>query len=145
MTPWIVILLAGQSFGALANASSQAIWQAKVPPDMQGRVFSARRLIAWLMAPLTPAVGGILADFVFEPMMKGPNPPALFSALAGAGPGAGMGLMFVLMGLLTAVAPVLAFLFPAVRNVESLIPDAAAVKKTEEPRAETGPEGASTD
>ncbi|MCB0032019.1 MAG: MFS transporter, partial [Anaerolineales bacterium] len=31
-------------FSPLLNGSNQAIWQAKVPPDLQGRVFSVRRL-----------------------------------------------------------------------------------------------------
>jgi MFS transporter, DHA3 family, macrolide efflux protein len=30
----------------LVNASNQAIWQAKVAPDVQGRVFAVQRLIA---------------------------------------------------------------------------------------------------
>ncbi len=43
------------------NAHSQSIWQAQVPPAMQGRVFSVRRLIAQFTAPLSTALAGLLA------------------------------------------------------------------------------------
>jgi len=33
----------------IANASSQAIWQSKVSPTLQGRVFSARRVMLNLL------------------------------------------------------------------------------------------------
>lgn len=43
------------------NVHSQAIWQSQVPPEMQGRVFSVRRLIAQFTAPLSTALAGLLA------------------------------------------------------------------------------------
>ena len=43
------------------NAHSQSIWQAQVPPAMQGRVFSVRRLIAQFTSPLSTALAGLLA------------------------------------------------------------------------------------
>ena len=36
----------------IVNACSQAIWQSKVAPDVQGRVFSVRRMIVWCMIPV---------------------------------------------------------------------------------------------
>jgi MFS transporter, DHA3 family, macrolide efflux protein len=74
--------------GALVNASNQAIWQSKVAPDLQGRVFSSRRLIAWFTTPVSPIIGGVLADFVMEPAMQtGTVLPAMFGWLVGTGPG----------------------------------------------------------
>lgn len=44
-----------------SNGSNQAIWQSKVPPGVQGRVFAARALIATLSSPIGMAlVGGRL-------------------------------------------------------------------------------------
>ncbi len=43
------------------NAHSQAIWQAQVPPELQGRVFSVRRFIAQFTSPLSIALAGFLA------------------------------------------------------------------------------------
>ncbi|MEW6420337.1 MAG: MFS transporter [Deinococcota bacterium] len=45
----------------IMNAHSQAIWQSQVPPDMQGRVFSVRRLIAQFTVPVSTALAGLLA------------------------------------------------------------------------------------
>lgn len=47
--------------GPVMNAHSQAIWQAQVPPELQGRVFSVRRLIAQFISPLSVALAGLLA------------------------------------------------------------------------------------
>ncbi|MVN88047.1 MFS transporter [Deinococcus sp. HMF7620] len=43
------------------NAHSQSIWQSQVPPEMQGRVFSVRRLIAQFTSPASTALAGVLA------------------------------------------------------------------------------------
>jgi hypothetical protein len=60
----------GGIFPIFTNGASQAIWQAKVAPDVQGRVFSARRMIAWSVGPITPILAGLLADYVTEPAMQ---------------------------------------------------------------------------
>jgi MFS family permease len=110
--------------GALINASNQAIWQSKVAPDLQGRVFSARRLIAWFTNPITPIIGGVLADFVLEPaMLTGTVLPNTFSWLVGTGPGAGMGLLMVFCGIAISLVGVVGYFIPAVRNAEDLLPD----------------------
>jgi hypothetical protein len=109
------------------NGSYQAIWQATVPPDVQGRVFSIRRLIAQSSAPLAMLAAGPLADKLFEPVMaEGGAWSAAFGWLVGTGPGAGMGLMFVFTGLLGAAVGLGGYLFPAIRNVEDIMPDHAA-------------------
>ena len=50
--------------GPVMNAHSQAIWQAQVPVQMQGRVFSVRRLIAQFTSPISVALAGVLATHV---------------------------------------------------------------------------------
>ncbi|MEN6368791.1 MAG: MFS transporter [Thermotogota bacterium] len=112
------------------NGSNQAIWQAKVPPALQGRVFATRRLIAQISGPIALLAAGPLADRVFEPLMQSGSPTAnLFAHLVGSGPGAGMGLMFVFAGLLAMVVGVGGYAFPAVRNVDTLVPDHDEVAK----------------
>lgn len=121
---WVPAILLAMFFGPLINASNQAIWQAKVSPDVQGRVFSARRLIAWFTNPISPLIAGTLADFVFEPAMRTQSSlSATFGWLVGVGPGAGMGLLIVICGVLGLFVPVVGYLVPAIRNVESLLPD----------------------
>jgi MFS transporter, DHA3 family, macrolide efflux protein len=114
-------------FVPIINGSNQAIWQAKVAPDVQGRVFSVRRLVAWFTAPLSRLVAGPLADELFEPAMMGGGVLVdTFGGLVGSGPGAGMSLILVITGLLAALVSLGAYLFPIVRDVEVLMPDHGA-------------------
>lgn len=108
----------------IINGSNQAIWQAKVAPDVQGRVFAIRRLIAWVTAPLATLIAGPLADVVMEPAMQpGGALAPIFGRLVGTGPGAGMALMMAFSGLFITIAALSGYLFPAVRNAEDILPD----------------------
>jgi MFS family permease len=124
ITPWLIFGFVNMLFLPLVNSSNQAIWQAKVPPDIQGRVFSTRRLIAWLVSPISQLIAGPLADNVFEPGMQtgGALAPA-FGWLVGRGSGAGMGLQFVFAGLFAAIVGFGSYIFPIVRNAEEILPD----------------------
>ena len=106
------------------NGSSQAIWQAKVAPDVQGRVFSARLLIAQISAPISMLIAGPLADRVFEPAMSSNGGLApIFGALVGIGPGSGMALMFVISGMLASLTGLMGYSVRVVRNAEDILPD----------------------
>lgn len=121
---WIVAASLGHFSSQILNASNQAIWQSKVAPDIQGRVFSARRLIAWFTNPISPIIGGTLADYVLEPAMRtSSNLSNTFGWLVGTGPGTGMGLLMILCGIMTALVGISGYLIPAIRNVESIMPD----------------------
>jgi MFS family permease len=125
LVAWSAALFFVESITPLVNTSNQSIWQAKVAPDLQGRVFSSRRLIAWFSNPISPIIGGLLADFVLEPAMMNPDSPMAqtFGWLVGTGPGAGMGLELVLCGLGAASVGLAGYLFRPVRQVETLLPD----------------------
>lgn len=112
-------------FGPVVNGSNQAIWQAKVPPDIQGRVFAARRFIAWMVSPISWLLAGPLCDHVLEPAMvaeSGAWVPA-FGWLVGSGKGTGIALLFVVTGLLSALVGLLGYAVPIVREVENQVPD----------------------
>jgi predicted MFS family arabinose efflux permease len=121
---WAVGAFLAMFFMPLINGSSQAIWQAKVAPDIQGKVFATRRLIAQISAPVAMILGGRLADVVFEPAMAAGGAFArFFQPLVGSGPGSGMGLLFVFAGILGAAAALSGYLIPAVRQIETRLPD----------------------
>ena len=115
----------GTFFIPIINGSNQAIWQAKVPPDLQGKVFSIRRLIAWFVSPAAMLVAGPLADKVLEPAMRLETSPLATSVgwLVGTGPGRGMALMFIMGGILAAGVGLGGFFIPILRNAEKLLPD----------------------
>lgn len=124
-----VPLLAGALFllfftGPVANACSQAIWQTKTAPDVQGKVFAVRRMIALSVSPLSYLTAGPLADNVFEPLLAVNGGLAgTVGKILGVGPGRGIGFMVVLMGILSAVIVVGAYLYPRLRLVEDELPD----------------------
>ncbi len=113
-------------FIPFAAALSQAVWQVKIPADLQGRVFSIRSMIASSMSPIAFLVAGPLADRVFEPLMSqnGALASTFLGSLLGSGPGRGIGLIFVLCCLFMWVESIVAFSVPRIRNLESDIPDA---------------------
>lgn len=111
-------------FVPVTNSSNQAIWQAKVAPDVQGRVFSVRMLIAWFINPLASLAAGPLADYLFEPAMsEGGAWADRFGGLVGTGPGAGMSLMFIFAGASATLVSLGGYAFRTVRNVEDILPD----------------------
>ncbi len=108
------------------TGSSQAIWQAKVEPDLQGRVFAWRRLISQAMIPVGFLVGGPIADRVVEPaLMPGGALAATAGRIVGVGPGSGYALIIVVAGLLAAAVAVVGSGVRVIREVEDLLPDHA--------------------
>jgi MFS family permease len=121
---WAIGAFLAMFFMPLVNGSSQAIWQAKVSPDIQGKVFATRRLIAQISSPVAMIMGGRLADVVFEPAMASGGAFAqFFQPLVGSEPGSGMALMFIFAGIAGVAAAVIGYLVPVIRNVETLLPD----------------------
>jgi DHA3 family macrolide efflux protein-like MFS transporter len=121
---WALGLFLSMFFLPIINGSNQAIWQAKVDPDVQGRVFATRLLIAQISVPIAMLLAGPLADQVFEPgMMAGGNLESVFGGLVGNGRGAGMALMLLIAGVLGVIVGFGAYAVRVVRNAEDILPD----------------------
>ena len=121
---WIVGACIAAFFIPYIIAASQTIWQSKTPPHLQGRVFSVQAMLRNLAAPLAYLLAGPLADQVFGPAMQaGGMWAARFGWLVGTGPGAGIGLMFVCTAFLGSAMSVSGYLIPALRRVETALPD----------------------
>jgi MFS family permease len=135
---WIAGAFLGSLFIPLIVGSDQAIWQAKVAPDVQGRVFAVQGMFRTIVMPLGFLVAGPLADRVFGPaMMPGGSLAGMFGWLVGTGPGAGIGLMFVCTSTMGILIGLTGYLFPWVRNVERDLPDHDAQPEIEQVRADT--------
>ena len=128
VAPSLVWILAGITLihvaHPVAGSLSQAIWQAKVPVELQGRVFAVRQVLAIAAAPVAFLLAGQLADGVFEPLMAGGSSLAgLLGEVIGTGAGRGIGLMFIILGGLVIGATIVAWNHRAIRTFDETVPD----------------------
>ncbi|NBD08424.1 MULTISPECIES: MFS transporter [Corallococcus] len=109
----------------IVTGSSQALWQSKVALDVQGRVFSVRRMLGWSSLPLAYLVGGPLADHVFEPLLAPGGALAdSVGRFIGVGTGRGIALLYIVIGSLTVLTVIVSYQFARLRHVEDELPDA---------------------
>ncbi|MBN1137482.1 MAG: MFS transporter, partial [Anaerolineae bacterium] len=126
-------LVAAGAFGAhvtiaVVFGSNQAIWQSKVAPGVQGRVFATQQMVARAASPLAYLLAGPLADTVFNPLLIVDGPLAGgIGQILGTGPGRGIGLIFLLMGVVKVAVTLIGRSSPRIRNVEDELPDAVLV------------------
>jgi penicillin G amidase len=101
----------------IINSCSQTIWQTKVSPSVQGRVFSLRRMIAQSCVPGSYLLFGALVAY-FDRIING-APAGLF----GHGSGRGAAFLVSCLGLLVLLDVGIGFANPRTRRVESELPD----------------------
>ena len=121
---WMIAGFFEYFFSPFLGSSNQAIWLSKVEPDVQGRVFAARYLIAQITSPLGFAIAGPLADYVFEPaMMPSGSLAGIFGGIFGTGEGAGMALQYTLFAIFGVLVGLSGYAFRTLRDVEAIVPD----------------------
>jgi MFS family permease len=133
-------------FIPIAAALSQAVWQGKIPPDIQGRVFAMRAMLSWSVIPLANLIAGPLADRVFEPLMAegGILANSVLGEFIGVGPGRGIAVILLISALFLWISSVVIFTYPRVRNLEEEIPDAIPDDlEDEQPEHKTEPRAGS--
>lgn len=115
----------------IINGTSQTLWQTKVAPAVQGRVFAVRRMVAFVIYPVSLLLTGPLADRVFEPALM---PDGVLAGsvglILGTGRGRGVGLMIVMAGVGTTLAALWGWRRRSVRSLETEVPDALEVPST---------------
>lgn len=127
-----LVLIAGSVFlfsllDPIVGGSSQAFWQTKVPPDIQGRVFSVRWTISKIGLASSLLLAGPVVENVFEPLLAQGGPLAnSVGRIIGVGAGRGAGFMFIVLGLLFALFSILGLLYSPLRLADQSIPDATA-------------------
>src|SRR6266536_2551678 len=142
-----VLLLGAAAFGfffclPIANGCTQSLLQRKVDAVVLGRVFAVDGVMAGFAMPLGYLIAGPLADRVFEPLLVQGGPLAgSVGAVLGVGPGRGIGLLFVLAGLLCILTAAAAWSYPRLRLIERELPDVAEPRERVAAAAPTGASG----
>jgi MFS transporter, DHA3 family, macrolide efflux protein len=109
----------------IVSGTSQTLWQTKIAPAVQGRVFSTRRMVAQMGMPIAFVAAGPIADNVFEPLLMPDG--ALADSLGmiwETGPGRGSALLVSCVGVAVIIIAFLGWLTPSIRNIERDIDDA---------------------
>lgn len=123
--PLIAVCGFGAMFcGPITQAANQAIWQAKVAPELQGRVFALSRAISLAASIIAPLLAAPLADAIFKPAMTpGGALVPILGPIIGVGASHGVGVIISLVGLLIMMATLVALSIPQLRRVEMDLPD----------------------
>jgi MFS transporter, DHA3 family, macrolide efflux protein len=100
------------------------IWQTKVEPHLLGRTMALLNMAANTPQLVSYVVAGPLADGVAGPLVGRDevHSPAV-AALVGQGPGRGIALLLMVVGVLIIGCAVAGFAYPRLRRVDSELPD----------------------
>jgi hypothetical protein len=101
---WCFGAVLGWIFIPVMNANMDVLFRAKIPIDMQGRVYSARNTLQFFTIPLGYLCGGILVDKVFEPFMAVQAVNSIWNSLFGIGKGSGAAFLFFTIGIFGALS-----------------------------------------
>lgn len=106
------------------QGANQTLMQTKITPEVQGRAFALKEMIAVSTLPLAYLVAGPLVDRVFEPLLAvGGVLTGSVGRVIGIGPGRGIALLFVVMGTASLLLTLAGYLQPRLRRVEEELPD----------------------
>ena len=109
---------------AIVYGSNQAIWQSKIAPNVQGRVFATQQMIAKATLPLAYLLSGPLADNLFEPLLATTGLlTESVGQIIGIGSGRGIGLLFIMLGMIKMAVTLIGYAHPRIRLVENELPD----------------------
>jgi MFS transporter, DHA3 family, macrolide efflux protein len=109
---------------SIINTVLMTLLQAKVPGDMQGRIFAIVMQLTLGLMPLGYLLIGPLADQVFTPLASAPAwTESALATLFGSGAAGGMGLLFAVSGVLALIAALLTFASRSVRTMEATLPN----------------------
>lgn len=101
---WSIAGLAASLPIPFISAGQMVILYQNIPEEIQGRIFAVRNAIQFSSIPFGILLGGLLADYVFEPFMLKENAVTLcLRMLVGEGAGSGMAVMFLCTGILGAL------------------------------------------
>lgn len=108
-----------------ANGTLGAFLQTKIEPNLLGRVGGLLNLILRVTSPVAIILSGVLADYIFTPLMvdNGVLANTFVAGILGTGNTRGIGLMFVVSGICLAFTCLYLLLNRSVMTLEERISD----------------------
>jgi MFS family permease len=140
-----VVLVAAAAFvflGALGViiTTNQVIWQTKVEPHLMGRVMALINMVSLVPQLVANILAGLAVDHVFEPLVgRDEVRSSTVATLVGDGPGRGIALLMMVVGVLIAVTVAVAALSPRLRRLEDELPDVAPDDEPDGAKADAQP------
>lgn len=125
---WIIIAIGFFLFmlpTPYANGTLGSLLQLKIETKMLGRVGSLVNCLMKIVTPIAIILSGILADKVFNPLLleDGKLSDTFIGNILGVGEGRGIGLLFVISGIILLIICVYMLFNKNVNNLETLNPD----------------------
>ncbi|MBU7586545.1 MAG: MFS transporter [Nostoc sp. TH1S01] len=106
------------------GSSDNAIWLAKVDPNVQGRVFAAHSLVMQCGSAAAYLIAGPLADKVFTPALTASDGRSgIFATIFGTNAGAGIALLYVICAVCMLLVGCAGFYITQLRDIEKILPD----------------------
>lgn len=119
-TIWLIVAFCMMFFTALpfVNTCADVLVRTRIPNDMQGRAWGLISLLTQIGFVAAYALCGVLADYVFEPMLvEGGILTESVGKVIGIGEGRGIGLMLVVAGI---VMVAFAFIFGFRKDIREM-------------------------
>lgn len=117
LSVWVIAGFLSSVFLPALNANESYFWRTIIPIELQGRAFSLKYAIQSGVIPIGLLLGGLLADYIFEPFMI--TPPHLLYTVLGNGKGMGMALMFLITGIIGTALSVAGFFSRSMQKAET--------------------------
>jgi MFS family permease len=103
---------------------NQAIWQSKIPINLQGRIFALQQAVERSLAICAYLLAGPLVDNILNPLMASNGLLAhSIGKIIGVGFGQGIALLLILLGIVNIMATAIAAREPRLRYLEAELPD----------------------
>lgn len=122
-TSLIFIAIAGFLFFStlpFVNTSIEVLIRSNIANEKQGRIWALISTITYFGSVIAFLVAGVLADVVFNPLLTPSGPlSSSLGEIIGTGDTRGIGLMFVISGILVATIGLLTKRNKAIRNLEA--------------------------
>lgn len=121
---WVIAQFGASLHSPLIFSSYMAVWYAKVAPTLQGRVFAADYLIGTVIEASAGLSAGLLADWVFEPVMRSEGWLAsAFGVIVGTEAGSGIALLYTINTIGMILIGLGSASIKPFRDAEALMPD----------------------